>query len=96
MSRCPECRREFKVGREGQAWCSKECNRVAGNRELARARVLYRALYHWRYNRKSAKMNLSFICREISHWIQEDRLAQRLPPPPHRHDGDRGHQRKGG
>lgn len=94
--KCPECGRPFVKGREGQAWCSAACNRKAGDRELKRARVLYRALYWWRYKRNDpdTSWNLSFICREIRSWIDEDKLAGRPPPPRHRHDADRGHLRR--
>jgi hypothetical protein len=36
---------------------------------------------------------MRFVCREIASWIREDRDRQRLPPPPHNHDLDRGHER---
>lgn len=96
--KCPECGGAFKSQRFGQAWCSSACNRRAGNRELARARVLYRALYWWRFARsdKETADNLGFICREIRSWIDEDKKAGRAPPPRHRHDADRGHLRREG
>lgn len=87
----------FTPRREDQAWCSAECNRTAGNRELARARVIYRAAYHWRMTRGRKGLgaeDLGFLCREIDAWIREDRLSQRPPPPRHRHDADRGHLRR--
>ena len=92
---CPECRTWFEPRRSDQAYCSTRCNSVAQARELKRARRLYRALYHWRLNRKGEGIaaNLRFICNEIAAWIREDREAQRLPPPPHDHMADRGHQR---
>jgi hypothetical protein len=95
--RCPECNRQFTAIRSDQGWCSAACNRKAGNRELARARVIYRAAYHWRMTRGKKGFgaeDLSFLCREIDAWVKEDRLSQRPPPPRHRHDADRGHLRK--
>lgn len=99
---CPECRTWFEPKRSDQAYCSAACNKAAANRELARARRLYRALYHWRLApRRAGKggpagvaANLRFICNEVSAWIREDREAQRKPPPPHDHMADRGHQRE--
>ncbi len=93
---CPECRAWFEPRRSDQAYCSARCNKAGATRELARARRLYRALYHWRLNRKGEGIaaNLRFICNEISSWIREDREMQRKPPPPHDHDLDRGHQRE--
>lgn len=93
---CPECRAYFEPRRHDQAYCSAECNRAAGAREIARARRVYRALYHWRLHRKGAGIadNLRFICNEVAAWIREDREMQRKPPPPHDHKADRGHQRR--
>jgi hypothetical protein len=92
---CPECRAQFEPRRRDQAYCSAACNKRGADRELARARRLYRALYHWRLTREDEGIgaNLRFICSEISSWIREDREAQRKPPPPHDHLADRGHQR---
>jgi hypothetical protein len=93
---CPECRAYFEPRRSDQAYCSAACNKAAATRELARARRVYRALYHWRLNRKGEAIgaNLKFLCGEIAAWIREDREAQRLPPPAHDHASDRGHQRE--
>ncbi|MBP6876534.1 MAG: hypothetical protein KBC34_00810 [Phenylobacterium sp.] len=93
---CPECRRTFTARRSDQAYCSASCNKAAASRELARARRVYRALYHWRLKRKGPAIaaNLRFICNEIASWIREDREMQRKPPPPHDHQADRGHQRQ--
>lgn len=91
---CPECRTAFRARRADQAYCSSRCNDAAGRRELARARRVYRALYHFRlWPRINAGANFRFICREVSAWIREDREMQRLPPPPHDHDSNRGHER---
>jgi hypothetical protein len=61
---------------------------------LKRCLRIYRALYHWRLDRSSGfGPNMRFVCREIAAWIREDREAQRLPPPPHNHDANRGHER---
>lgn len=90
---CPECRSWFTPKRRDQAFCSTRCNKKAADRELVRGRRVYRALYHWRLQRRSFGQNMAFVCREIASWIREDRQAQRLPPPPHDHQADRGHQR---
>lgn len=91
---CPECRAWFEPKRSDQAYCSAACNKSAATRELARARRVYRALYHWRLDRKGGfGANMRFVCREIANWIREDRERQRLPPPPHNHDANRGHER---
>jgi hypothetical protein len=90
---CPECRAYFEARRSDQTYCSAACNRVGGARELARARRVYRALYHWRLGHKTFGANMRFVCREVAAWIREDRERQRLPPPPHDHDSDRGHER---
>ena len=93
---CPECRAYFEPRRSDQAYCSAACNKAGATRELARARRVYRALYHWRLARKGPHIaaNLRFLCNEVSSWIREDREAQRKPPPAHVHDLDRGHQRE--
>jgi len=93
---CPECRTYFQPRRSDQAYCSAACNKAAATRELARARRVYRALYHWRMHRKAEGIgaNMKFICAEVASWIREDREMQRKPPPPHAHDTDRGHQRE--
>lgn len=98
LVRCPECRVGFQPRRRDQAYCCKACNKASADRALYRALRLYRALYHWRLwwagkGRINVAANLKFICGEIASWIREDRDAQRLPPPPHDHDADRGHQR---
>jgi hypothetical protein len=94
---CPECRAWFEPRRSDQAYCSAKCNKEGANRELARARRVYRALYHWRLHRKGPNVaaNLRFICNEIASWHREDKERQRKPPPPHDHMADRGHQRSG-
>jgi hypothetical protein len=93
MKVCPECRATFEPSRSDQAYCSTRCNKAGSDRELKRARRIYRAVYHWRLQRKTFGQNMAFVCREVAAWIREDREAQRLPPPPHDHDSDRGHQR---
>ncbi len=93
---CPECRAWFEPRRTDQGFCSVKCNQAANARELRRARRVYRALYHWRLNRRGEGIaaNLRFICNEVAAWIREDREHQRQPPPPHDHANDRGHQRQ--
>jgi hypothetical protein len=90
---CPECRAHFEPRRSDQCYCSSRCNKAGSTRELARARRVYRALYHWRLGHQTFGENMRFVCREIATWIREDRASQRLPPPPHNHDSDRGHER---
>lgn len=90
---CPECRTWFAAHRIDQAYCSTRCSKAAETRELRRSRRIYRALYRWRLERNGFGQNMRFVCREIATWIREDREAQRLPPPPHNHDSDRGHER---
>jgi hypothetical protein len=90
---CPECRAWFEHRRSDQAYCSTKCNKAGEVRESRRARRIYRAVYHWRLGHTTFGENMRFVCREVAAWIKEDREAQRLPPPPHNHDADRGHQR---
>lgn len=94
MANCPECRTHFTRKRFDQAYCSADCNREASKRELKRARVVYRALYHWRLHRKHSGRNLVFLCREIAAWIHEDRMHQKGPPPAHDFTRDAGVQAK--
>lgn len=96
---CPNCRTWFTPRRSDQFFCKTSCNKEAADRELVRARRLYRALYHFRLwvsgkGRLNVAANFKFICGEVDSWIREDRASQRPPPPPHVHDLDRGHQRK--
>lgn len=90
---CNECRTWFEPHRSDQRYCGAACGKAAEKRELARARRVYRALYHWRLGHSTFGENMRFVCREIAAWIREDRDAQRLPPPEHNHDADRGHER---
>lgn len=90
---CPECRSRFTPWRGDQRYCGADCGKKAEKRELARARRIYRALYHWRLEHRTFGENMRFVCREVSSWIREDREMQRQPPPPHDHTSDRGHER---
>jgi len=90
---CAWCRAWFEPKRSDQAYCSTACNKHGANQEGARARRIYRALYHWRLGHTTFGENMKFVCREVSAWIREDRQMQRPPPPPHNHQADRGHQR---
>lgn len=95
---CPECRAYFEPKRSDQFYCCAKCNKAGEARALQRARRIYRALYHLRLwiagkGRVNVAANWRFICREVASWIREDRERQRLPPPPHNHDADRGHER---
>lgn len=94
MLACPECRTNFEPHRSDQAYCSARCGDIAGRREMVRCRRIYRAIYHWRLGHTTFGENMRFVCREVAAWIREDREAQRLPPPPHNHTSDRGHERK--
>lgn len=92
---CPECRKDFKPRRVDQKFCSSPCNTASETRAMKRARVLYRALYWWRYDRKrSARDALRFICREIRDWIEEDADAGRPPPPRYSAGTPQGHEKK--
>jgi hypothetical protein len=90
---CAWCASTFRPTRSDQAYCGSPCNKAAATLELRRARRIYRAIYHWRLQRKSFGANMAFVCREVAAWIREDRAAQRKPPPPHDHESDRGHER---
>lgn len=90
---CPECRSNFEPHRYDQRFCSSACSKKADARELVRGRRVYRALYHWRLEHRTFGQNMRFVCREVAAWIREDREMQRLAPPPHNHDSDRGHER---
>jgi hypothetical protein len=98
MATCLECRGSYTRKRIDQSFCSTACSKKADARELKRARAVYRALYHWRYDRKWSGIGdaLRFICREIADWIAEDRQHQRLPPPRPNMMIPRGHERKKG
>lgn len=97
MAICPECRTHFTRVREDQLFCTTRlprCKDAAKNREMLRSRAVYRVLYWWRYDRRTAAASLGFLCREIREWINDDKLHQRLPPPRHDHTRDRGMQTK--
>lgn len=91
---CRWCTAEFRPHRSDQAFCSAACNKNSEVLEGRRARRIYRAVYHWRLGHATFGDNMRFVCREVSAWIREDREMQRLPPPEHNHDADRGHERK--
>jgi hypothetical protein len=88
---CAECGVTFKPRRYDQDFCASKCGAVQANREMVRAKRLYRALYHWRMSRDN-KEDFAFVCREIASWAEADKAAGRKRPPRHRHDHDRGHQ----
>lgn len=90
---CPMCRAYFEPRRSDQGYCSAACNKKGSNLALKRALRIYNALYHWRLEHKTFGANMRFVCREVASWIREDRDMQRLPPPPHNHDSNRGHER---
>jgi hypothetical protein len=90
---CPWCRAWFAPHRADQFYCSAPCSKNANNLETVRARRIYRALYHWRLEHRGFGANMRFVCREVAAWIRDDRSRQRLPPPQHNHESDRGHER---
>lgn len=90
---CPTCRKRFTPTRSDQAYCSTRCNALGVKLEQRRARRIYRAIYHMRLEHDTFGPNWRFITREVAAWIREDREMQRLPPPKHNHDADRGHER---
>jgi hypothetical protein len=96
---CRECRETYARKRIDQNYCSSVCSRAADNRELKRARAVYRALYHWRNDRSAPKVALvrtclRFICREVRDWIDQDRVEGRLPPPRPAEWVPRGHEKR--
>jgi hypothetical protein len=91
---CPECRAWFEPHRSDQHYCSARCNKIATQRGMVRCGRIYRAIYHWRLEHGGFGANMRFVCREIASWIREDREMQRLPPPPHNHEAERGHERR--
>lgn len=96
MRACCNCRVRFLPRRFDQEYCSTACNDEAGKRELRRARRVYRVLMRIFGKRKyeGRGADFTFLYREVRSWIEEDRDAQRLPPPKHDHTADRGHQRE--
>lgn len=94
--RCAFCGIPFKPRRADAVCCSSECATKFKNLEMTRGKGVYRALYHWRADRKGAHTadNLRFITREIREWIDQDKEAGRPPPPRHAHGADRGQQAK--
>lgn len=91
---CRMCRKVFTPRRSIDFHCGPLCSKRAEVLEMRRARVVYRALYWWRFDRKNSMDALRFICREIADWIAEDRMSQRLPPPRYDPGQSRGHERK--
>lgn len=103
---CAYCGAPFVRHREDQICCpagsnttnnpGRSCKDDLKNLERTRGMKIYRAIYWWRYKRNDHSLadNLRFITREIRSWIEEDKAAGRPPPPRHRHDLDRGYQRK--
>lgn len=59
------------------------CGKVAqANRELTRAKALYRAIYHWRRKRGAdSRAEFAAICRTADSWYRADRDAGRPLPP---------------
>lgn len=95
IRQCRMCRVSFAPRRPSlDFYCGALCSKKADVLETRRARVVYRALYWWRLDRKNVTDALRFICREIADWIAEDRAAQRLPPPRYDPMQTRGHERK--
>lgn len=80
MATCKECAKEYTRRRFDQIFCSTECRKAEANREMVRAKIIYRAVYHWANDRKRGNL-LSVIAQEARAWKQEDE-ALGLPPPP--------------
>lgn len=80
---CKECKGTFKPKRVDQVFCSKECRFEEHNRELSRAKLLYRELYHWRLKsgRHGTGTFLTQVSQAVRRWIDEDKRAGREPPP---------------
>lgn len=80
---CQNCRRGFQPIRSDQLFCSSQCKLDEKNRAFKRGAEAYRALYHWvscpSAERGKHLLELSQLARG---WRDEDRLAQRKPPPP--------------
>lgn len=92
--KCAFCGVTFEPRRVDAVCCSSKCSTAYKNLEMTRAKAVYRALYHWRADRKGPDTadNLRFITREIREWIDRDKAAGRPPPPKHDHMANRGQQ----
>lgn len=97
---CPECGKDYAPIRWDQGYCTVACGKLGANRELARARRVYRALYYRGFSpadladAAALGEDEAFLASEIASWHREDREQGRGPPPPHNHIFERGHQRR--
>lgn len=80
---CLECHTPFAPIRQDQVFCCKGCKNAEHNRELTRAKLIYRELYHWRlgYGKGVAGSFFNMASQQVSEWIAEDKRQGRKPPP---------------
>lgn len=80
---CENCGKPFPPVRHDQVFCSRACKIEEHNRELSRAKAIYREVYHWRKARGSGRMGklLGCVSRKVDEFIAEDVKAGRQPPP---------------
>lgn len=80
---CHNCGEPYQPRRVDQNYCGRPCLVEAQNRELLRAKKLYRELYHWRKARGSGRMGklLGDVSRVMDEFIAEDRRRGRPAPP---------------
>lgn len=83
---CLECGASFIPIRTDQVFCTgkrPKCKQVSANRELARAKAIYRELYHHVSVSGTAERgaSLSAIMRQARAWRDEDRAKGVQPPP---------------
>jgi len=80
---CENCGKPFSPVRHDQVFCSRPCKVEEHNRELTRAKAIYREVYHWRKARGSGRMGklLGCVSRKMDEFIAEDVRLGRQPPP---------------
>lgn len=80
---CEACGQPYTPIRHDQLFCSRACKVDEQNRELLRARAIYREVYHWRKSRGTGRMGklLGCVSRKVDEFIAEDVREGRRPPP---------------
>jgi hypothetical protein len=79
---CLECKEQFYPWKMDQVYCPGPCKDKAKNREMLRARAIYRAAYHWVTCPVAERGTFATLMGNVARqWRDEDRELGRDAPP---------------